>query len=267
MPVRAHIPPMPMLERLQLAGAIAERQGLRLADLPDLRDLLRFTGGNPLTILVTVGQALRGGIATDTQLEAFLADLRGGQASFEDEAGEGRSRSLGASLSYGFEHGFDEADRRVLALLHLFQGIVNVDVLCLMGTIDKDWCLEAVRGMTREHGIALLDRAAEVGLLTALGGGYYRVHPALPWYFRGLFDRHYPAATGDADRARRAFVEAMAVLGNYIWSHSTSTGNRGIVSTAAAEEDNLLAAWRLARAQGWSARGHRRHAGLARTLR
>lgn len=251
MPVRAHIPPMPMLERLQLAGAIAEHQGKRLADLPDLRDLLRFTGGNPLTLLVTVGQALRDGIATDRQLEAFLAGLRSGQASFDDEESEGRSRSLGASLSYGFEHGFDEADRRVLALLHLFQGVVSVEVLSLMGNVDADWCLEAVRGMTREHGIALLDRAADVGLLTALGGGYYRVHPALPWYFRGLFDRHYPVATGDADRARRAFVVAMAGLGIYIFNQY-NTGNRGIVATAAAVEDNLLAAWRLARAQGES---------------
>jgi hypothetical protein len=249
MPVRAQIPPMPMLERLQLAGAIAAHPGKRLADLPDLRDLLRFTGGNPLTILITVGQALRDGIATDRQLEAFLADLRSGQASFEDEESEGRSRSLGASLSYGFEHGFDEADRRVLALLHLFQGIVDVGVLRLMGTVDADWGLQAVRETTREHGIALLDRAAEVGLLTALGGGTYRVHPALPWYFRGLFDRHYPAATGDADRARRAFVEAMAGLGDII-ANQNNIGNRSIVSTAAAQEDNLLAAWRLARAQG-----------------
>jgi hypothetical protein len=34
-------------------------------------------------------------------------------------------------------------------------------------------------GLTHEQGIALLDRAAEVGLLNAHGGGYYSIHPAL----------------------------------------------------------------------------------------
>jgi hypothetical protein len=51
--------------------------------------------------------------------------------------------------------------------------------------------LSEVRGLTREEGGALLDRAAEVGLLTAHGGGYYTIHPALPWYFKSLFDQYY----------------------------------------------------------------------------
>ena len=93
-------------------------------------------------------------------------------------------------------------ERKVLALLHLFQGFVDVDALRMMGDPDKDWCLKAVRGLTREQGIALLDRAAEIGLLNARSGGYYAIPPALPWYFRNLFERHYPPGPGDADRAR-----------------------------------------------------------------
>jgi hypothetical protein len=38
--------------------------------------------------------------------------------------------------------------------------------------------------LTRETGIAILDKAADIGLLTAHGGGYYTIHPALPWFFR-----------------------------------------------------------------------------------
>jgi hypothetical protein len=53
LPRRVQVPAMPMQERLQLAGAIVERRGKRLADLPELTPLLRFTHGNPLTILVT----------------------------------------------------------------------------------------------------------------------------------------------------------------------------------------------------------------------
>ena len=55
---------MPMQERLELAGANVERRGKRLSHLPDLTPLLRFTRGNPLTILVTVSQMLRGSIYT-----------------------------------------------------------------------------------------------------------------------------------------------------------------------------------------------------------
>jgi len=239
LPRRVQVPPMPMQERLQLAGAIVEHRGKRLADLPDLTPLLRFTRGNPLTIVVTVGEALRAGVNTKERLDAFVAGLRGGEAEFEDEVTEGRSKSLGASLSYGFGHAFNENERKILALLHLFQGFVNVDTLRVMGAPDAEWCLEAVRGLTREQGIALLDRTAEVGLLNAHGGGYYGIHPALPWYFRDLFEHYYRGETGNA--CRRAFAEAMGRLGN-LCHDQFNEGHRGVLSALEAEEDNLLAA-------------------------
>jgi hypothetical protein len=214
-----------MQERLQLADAIVERRGRRLADLPELTPLLRFTRGNPLTILVTLGEALRGGIDTPARLDAFVAALHGGEVAFEDEASEGHSKSLGASLSYGFGTAFTDDERKVLALLHLFQGFVDVDAMRAMG-------------------------AAEIGLLQAHGGGYYGIHPALPWYFRALFAREFPEETGDANCARRAFVEAMGVLGNFYFDRYEQ-GSREILSAVMAEEDNLLAAWRLARAHDW----------------
>jgi tetratricopeptide (TPR) repeat protein len=247
LPRRVQVPPMPMQERLQLAGAIAEHRGQRLADLPDLTPLLGFTRGNPLTILVTVGEALRLGINTKDQLDAFTAALRRGEAAFEDEETEGRSKSLGASLSYGFGEAFSEDERKILALLHLFQGFVQVGALCAMGHPDAEWCLDTLRGLAPEQGIALLDRAAELGLLGGRGSGAYGIHPALPWYFRDLFERCYPADAGG--RTRRAFVEAMAELGNYYLGQYQS-GNRSVISVLKAEEDNLLAAWRLAREHG-----------------
>jgi tetratricopeptide (TPR) repeat protein len=248
--LRVVVPDMPMQERLQLAGAIVAQRGRRLAELPDLTDLLRFTQGNPLTILVTIGAALRAGIDSKSRLDAFMAALRKGEVDFQDEATEGRSTSLGASLSYGFGTLFDDDQRRILALLHLFQGFVDVDALRTMGDPASEWCLAAVRGLTRERGIALLDRAAEIGLLTALGDGYYNIHPALPWYFRALFERDFAETTGDAGLARRAFVEAIGQLGNLYHSVYTE-GRREVLGAIAAEEDNLLAARRLARAGGW----------------
>lgn len=250
LPRRVLVPAMPMQERLQLAGTIVERRGRRLADLPELTPLLRFTRGNPLTILVTLGEALRAGIDTPARLDAFVAALHGGEVAFEDEASEGRSKSLGASLSYGFGNAFTDDERKVLALLHLFQDFVDIDALRIMGNPEAEWCLAAVRGLTRERGIALLDRAAEIGLLHAHGGGYYGIHPALPWYFRALFARDFPEDSGDASRARRAFVAAMGYLGDF-YHRAYQEGRREVLSIITAEEDNLLAAWRLARADGW----------------
>jgi CHAT domain len=247
-PRRVKAPPMPMQERLQLAGAIAEHRGKRLADLPDLAPLLQFTQGNPLTILVTVGEALRAGIDSKERLDAFVGGLRGGERNFEDEEAEGRTKSLGASLSYGFASAFTDEERKRLALLHLFQGFVDVDALRAMGNPQSDWALDEVRGLTREQGIDLLDRAAEIGLLISHGGGYYSVHPALPWYFRNLFDRYF--AGEEAQRARRAFVEAMGELADY-YSRQNNEGNRQVLDALMAEEDNLLVAWRLARQYGW----------------
>src|SRR5450631_2275515 len=145
---------------------------------------------------------------------------------------------------------FTDDERKVLALLHLFQGVVDVDALRGMGRPEAEWCLAAVRGLTRERGIALLDRAAEIGLLRAHGDGYYGIHPALPWYFRALFARDFPEDSGDASRARRAFVEAMGVLSN-IYHNTYQDGRREVLSAVMAEEDNLLAACDLAHAHGW----------------
>jgi tetratricopeptide (TPR) repeat protein len=107
--------------------------------------------------------------------------------------------------------------------------------------------LDEVRGLTREQGINLIDRAAEIGLLTSRGDGFYSVHPALPWYFADLFARYY--ADEKADRARRAFVEAISRLGDF-YHDQYNSGNSQVLGTLMAEEDNLLLAWRLAREHG-----------------
>jgi len=273
LPRRIIVPPMPMQERVQLARALAEKFGHRITEVEDWRPLLQFTQGNPLTITVLVGQALRDGLRTRDQIVAFVERLRKGETAFADEESEARSKSLGASLSYGFASAFTEAERKQLALLHFFQGFVDVDALRLMGNPKADYCLPEVRGMTREAGIALLDRAAEIGLLTAHRGGYYSIHPALPWYFKSLFDAYYatadpstslragsrpptvpssgqPLAVSGRREATRAFVEAMGSLGNY-YHDQYEDGNRDVISALTAEEANLLHARQIARVNGY----------------
>jgi tetratricopeptide (TPR) repeat protein len=247
LPARIPVPPMPFMERVQLARALAEKAGRRLNEIEDWRPLLDFAQGNPMAITALVGQALRDGLRTKDHIEDFVRKLRAGEAKIEDEESEGRTRSLAASLNYGFEHAFNEAERKQLALLHLFQGFVEVDALCMMGLPEGDWCLPEVRGLTREAGIALLDRAAEVGLLTAIGGGYYSIHPALPWFFKKLFDDYYGKSQ---DRAVRAYVEAMGESGNY-YHNAYGAGRRDVINVLEAEEANLLHARELARSRRW----------------
>jgi tetratricopeptide (TPR) repeat protein len=248
LPARVQVPPMPMQERVQLAKALAEKHGRQITDVEDWSPLLRFTRGNPLTITVLVGQALRDRLHTRAQILAFVEKLRAGEADFTDEASEGRGKSLGASLAYGFQNTFSEDERKVMALLHFFQGFVDVDALRFMGNPEADGSLPEVRGLTREVGIALLDRAAEIGLLAALGGGYYSIHPALPWYFKGLFEQYY--AGDSALAATHAFVVAMGSLGNY-YHKEYEDGNQDVIALLTAEEANLLHVWQLARGYGW----------------
>jgi len=95
------------------------------------------------------------------------------------------------------------------------------------------------------------------------------LHPALPWYFKNLFDEHYrdlptaishslsaisdpPSAISNSLRgaATRAFVEAMGELGSY-YTNQYVAGNRDVIAPLTAEEPNLLHARRLARVNGW----------------
>ena len=275
LPRRVTLPPMPLQEMVQLARALADKLGKKMSAVDDWRPLLDFTQGNPMTLTVLVGQALRDGLKTKAQIYAYVNKLRNGEAAFSDEASEGRTKSLGASLAYGFEQAFTEGERRVLALLYFFQGFVEVLTLQVMaGDLSvlkekKDWHLPELQYLTRDTStretlIRLLDKAADLGLLTAHGGGSYTIHPALPWFFKSLFDQYYPhevppAGTDATDhrslitdywRATRAYVESLGALGSY-YQAQYEHGNREVIAALRAEEPNLLHARGLARQHGW----------------
>ena len=257
LPARVQLPAMPMRESLQLAAALATRYGAGLAGA-DWRPLLRYAAGNPLTITVLVGQALRENLTSTTDIEGFVARLRAGEAQLEagQDAALGRTRSLAASLSYGFARAFTGDERARLAVLHLFRDTADVDALRAMGNpgLGEDQVPE-LAGLGRDAGIALLDRAADIGLLTSLGGGYYQIHPALPWYFTTLFTTTYgqvgePAAA----RAARAYATAIGQLGNYYHDQDQSGSTAQVLPALRAEEANLLHALDLAHTSGvWDA--------------
>ena len=184
---------------------------------------------------------------------------------------------MGASLDYGFATAFTEQSAPSWRCCTYFQGFVDVDVLRPMGDTSDDWHVPAVAGLTREQAIALLDRAAEVGLLTALGGGYYRIHPALPWFFWRLYEEHYPCipqcycapsrprrGRGAAGGATRAYVEAIGALGDYYHNQYTN-GNRDVIGALRSRRPTCCTrgVWPSARL----VRRGQRHAGPARPLR
>ncbi len=249
LPARVRLPRMPMRERLQLAAALAARHGQADPGI-DWRPLLRFSAGNPLAITVLAGQALREGLASTADMDAFVDRLRAGEAELEagEDAALGRTRSLHASLSYGFSHAFTDTERTQLAVLHLFRDTVNADALRGMGDPEfaRDDAIPALAGLTRDTAIALLDRAADIGLLTSLGGGYYAIHPALPWYFTTQYATGYgPPTSPAAQQATHAYAHTLAGLGDYYHQLDGSGGDA--VPELRAEEGNLLHALALSR--------------------
>jgi len=247
LPRRIGMPPMPTQERVQLARELVKRYGGRLDEVEDWRPLLEFSHGNPFTITVLVGEALRNGLKTRKQIEDFVQRLREGSADVEDDETEGRDRSLGASLSYGFAHAFSDEERRLFALLHLFQGMVSPGSLVILCDDTEATPAPEVHPVERPAVVAMLNRAAEVGLLTAvIPEKHYAIHPAVPWYFKKLFESYYT----DRVAVNRRFVDTMTSVGRYLVNTYTG-GDRGVLYDLNANEQNLLHALRIARENGW----------------
>jgi hypothetical protein len=256
LPGRVRMPPMALTEAVQLARALAGKRGQRIADVGAWIPLLHYAQGNPLTITVVVGQALRDGRSTAAELGDLLRQLQAGEDVFDDDEVQGRTRSLGASLSYGFAHAFSDDERKLLALLRLFRSFVAADTLYLMADPGKDWSSPEFHGTTRGTVVAILDKAAGIGLLEKVGDGYYVIHPVLPWYFARLFDQTYPPVAADGEdepsmRAERAFANAMGDRGTG-YHRLAEEGNIGVLPMLVADEANLLRAWDLALAdEAW----------------
>ena len=251
-PHRVAMPRMSSADAARLARKLGDERKLSLAEMGDLQPLLAYCAGNPLTLRVLVGQAVGLGLRGEEQIASFVQAIRGGETAIADvDAAQGRDRSLGASLDYGFRNAFADDELPVIALLHLFQGTVDVDALHLMGRAGE-YALPEVVGREKEALAALLERATETGLLTHLGSTYYTIHPALPWYLAQLFATSYDGQEGrsNAPVAARAWVEAMGELGNY-YADQYIDGNRQVIQFLALEEANLLHARRTARREGW----------------
>jgi len=204
-PYRIEMPRMSYSDAAGLALRLGQEKDIKRGEIAHWRPLLEYCAGNPLTLRVLVGQAVNMGLRSREQIERFIQALRDGEQRIEDaDAAEGRDKSLAASLDYGFQNAFNDDELPIIALLHLFQGTVDVNALGVMGKIGEH-ALPEVQGNTKEHLNGLLERARDIGLLTHLGSTWYSIHPALPWFLSQLFAAQYNGQNGrsSAEAARR----------------------------------------------------------------
>ncbi|MEM8486705.1 MAG: CHAT domain-containing protein [Bacteroidota bacterium] len=257
-PRRVRMPRMSGSDAAKLARSLGSDSTRKIArkDIANWQPLIDYCQGNPLTLRVLVGQAIRMRLGNKEAIQGFVESIRSGEQVIEDvDEAEGRDKSLGASLDYGFKNAFAEDEQPIIALLHLFQGTVDVDVLVAMGEGEDSLPeLQNSEGeqIEKDEIKGMLERAREVGLLTHVADTWYSIHPALPWFLRQLFNRYYDGKDGrsSSDIALRAWVEAIGGLGAF-YNEQFNEGNRGVIQLLALEEDNLLHARRTACQRGW----------------
>jgi tetratricopeptide (TPR) repeat protein len=192
-----------------------EYAGLLLAPFPAAQrrrerrsfgELLDWLDGHPLAMRLTLPRL------QDTDPGDLLAALRGtAPLSAGEEAGAGRLSSLGACITYSFAH-LAEPARRLLPAVSLFTGIADEDVLMLFSAVEG--VPGRFAGTSKQGWTEVLEDAARVGLLSPIGGGMYRIHPALPGYLAAAWNAGNPSAYGQerqaAEQALRAACAAFS---------------------------------------------------------
>jgi tetratricopeptide (TPR) repeat protein len=161
-------------------------------------DLLDWLDGHPLAMRLTLPRL------NTTEPSALLAALRGTTPlPAADTLDADWTTSLAASITYSYAHLTDET-RRLLPAVSLFQGIADADVLMLFSA--EEGVPGRFAGIGLDEWSAVLDDAARVGLLTGLGTGVYRIHPALPGYLCAGWQAGNPAGY---DEERQACEQAL----------------------------------------------------------
>jgi tetratricopeptide (TPR) repeat protein len=200
---------------------------------PAFRDLLEWLDGHPLTMRLTLPHLDR------TNPSAVLANLQGITAPHDHQPGPDadRNSSLAASIAYSLTH-LDTTDQHLLHVVALFHGVADVNALI---TFSKDDHIpQRFRGIDRKRWAAMLDRAADVGLLTPIGADLYAIPPALPVELTRHWHRHHPD-TFDTEYAhtQRALLDALAGFGSWAYGQ-ISTGDAGLAYSLIAHQRRSL---------------------------
>lgn len=177
----------------ELAAKILETVGVDRKNLPaEYLELLKLLGGHPFSLRVVLPHL------KTQQPKQLIEALRLGLDSLENNAEEGRDKSLTASLDYSFTK-LSVRARRHLPFLGLFSERVGADWLHNFSASPDDEDRQAYRAVFGENlhkgnWLALLNEAAEAGILEHhIGETIFKIHPALPWYLRQRLSEQYTA--------------------------------------------------------------------------
>ena len=190
--------------------------------------LVEWLDGHPLSMRLTLPQLDR------TSPADILAALQGQRPLTHDGQEAGRTASLSASIAYSFTH-VSEANRDALTILSLLHGVAGVDVLGALSVIDAE--SPRFGGIDALGWKAVLDEAAHLGLLTAIGRGMYRIHPALPAHLTVQWRAAHADSAGfeaERDRAAAALLDAYAAFGR--WLLQQIQGGEAATAVALIEE-------------------------------
>ena len=161
-------------------------------------ELLEWLDGHPLAMRLTLPRL----DATDPA--DLLAELLGTTPlPTADDPGAGRTTSLPASITYSYAH-LAEPTRRMLPAVSLFHGVTDDNLLMAFSAVRG--APTRFAGVNKQEWAAALEDAARVGLLSVLGGGMYRIHPALPGYLAAAWHAEDP---GGYNRQREACEQAL----------------------------------------------------------
>ena len=172
-------------------------------------ELLTMLHGHPLSLRLLLPQL------THRDAKALIAGLKGQKPLPDSERRDpGRLDSLDASVAYSLDQ-LDAQDRSRLLILCLFEGVVDADVLAVFS--KEEQAPDRFQEISRDDWVALLDRVIDLGLLSGLGLGGYRLHPALPSYLlRAWQDQAGDAFAEEQEAAELALIHATAAFGQWL---------------------------------------------------
>ena len=221
------------LRRIRVAGLAPEEATAYAGDLlaaypaaaPRRADrafgeLMEWLDGHPLSMRLVLPHL------DTTDPGALLAGLHGtAPLPGWDDGQDGRLTSLPASIGYSYAH-LEPAHQRLLTAVCLFHDTAVADVLGTFSAVDG--VPRRFQKVSTKTWAEVLQVAAGAGLLTGLGGGMYRLHPALPAYLAARWRTEEPGGyDGQRANATRALLSAYAAIGDWLL-RQISSGDAGL---------------------------------------
>ena len=185
-------------------------------------ELLDWLHGHPLAMRLTLPR-LDAADPAD-----LLAGLRGTIPLAPEDAGPGRLSSLGACITYSFAHLAGQT-QRLLPAISLLHGVADDALLTVFSAAEE--VPARFVGISKREWTAVLEDAARVGLLTSLGAGMYRIHPALPGYLAAGWHAEDPVGYGqEREASEQALCTACAKFSSWLTGQIES-GNAALAYT------------------------------------